>query len=206
LTLVETTVLMEMNDLEKELFNMKAGFYDKLESKLQGLPNTYYVGRLMAFELTERNSSYAMALVVKHFVSDNALPAYPHVKLLGGQKFGFGFENPNPNPAGDALIGCTLKESSMAESNQSATKQAGESGTTSNTKENGLISKCQKVERSPYWEHFNKYDANGEFIGKANCKYCDDERSCPVSCVLRRMGPQRFGDILKNVASIPITS
>jgi hypothetical protein len=35
---------------------MKDGFYEKLESELQGLKNTYYVGRLMAFELTERNS------------------------------------------------------------------------------------------------------------------------------------------------------
>ncbi|KAF6156931.1 hypothetical protein GIB67_039692 [Kingdonia uniflora] len=80
LTSVETTVLMEMNDPEKKLFNMKAGFYDKLESELQGLPSTYYVGRVMAFKLTERNSSYAMALVIKHFVSDDALPACPHVK------------------------------------------------------------------------------------------------------------------------------
>ncbi|KAF6161972.1 hypothetical protein GIB67_020028 [Kingdonia uniflora] len=61
--------------------DMKAGFYDKLESELQGLPNTYYVGRLMVFELIERNSSYAMAFVVKHFMSDNALPAYPHIKV-----------------------------------------------------------------------------------------------------------------------------
>ncbi|KAF6171936.1 hypothetical protein GIB67_011833 [Kingdonia uniflora] len=58
------------------------GFYDKLESELQGLPNTYYVGRLIPFYLTKRNSSYAMALVVKHFVGDNALLAYPHVKVL----------------------------------------------------------------------------------------------------------------------------
>ncbi|KAF6158732.1 hypothetical protein GIB67_040246 [Kingdonia uniflora] len=62
--------------------DMKAGFYDKLESELQGLQNTYYVGGLMAFELTERNSSYAMALVLKHFASDNALLAYPYVKRL----------------------------------------------------------------------------------------------------------------------------
>ncbi|OWM69223.1 hypothetical protein CDL15_Pgr025410 [Punica granatum] len=42
--------------------DMKNGFYERLESELQGLRNTYYVGGLMAFELTERNSSYAMAL------------------------------------------------------------------------------------------------------------------------------------------------
>ncbi|KAF6174126.1 hypothetical protein GIB67_003765, partial [Kingdonia uniflora] len=70
--------------------DMKAGFYDNLESELQGLPNTYYVGKLMAFELTKRNSSYAMALIVKHFVSDNALPAYPYVKTLEAIKGGGG--------------------------------------------------------------------------------------------------------------------
>ncbi|KAI3869382.1 hypothetical protein MKW92_034984 [Papaver armeniacum] len=62
--------------------DMKDGFYDKLESELQGMQNTYYVGGLMAFELTERNSSYAMALVCKHFASDNSLPMYPYVKRL----------------------------------------------------------------------------------------------------------------------------
>ncbi|KAF6146108.1 hypothetical protein GIB67_002786 [Kingdonia uniflora] len=90
LTSVVATVLMEMNDPEKELFNMTVGFYDKLESELQALPNTYYVGKLMAFELTERNSSYAMALVVKHFVNDKALPAYPHVKTVEAIKGGGG--------------------------------------------------------------------------------------------------------------------
>ncbi|KAL0418546.1 UNVERIFIED_CONTAM: hypothetical protein Sradi_1268100 [Sesamum radiatum] len=43
--------------------DMKDGFYDKLEFLLQGQQNTYYAGGLMAFELTERNSSYALELV-----------------------------------------------------------------------------------------------------------------------------------------------
>ncbi|KAG2675012.1 hypothetical protein I3760_13G164200 [Carya illinoinensis] len=62
--------------------DMKDGFYDKLESKLQGRRNTYYVGGLMAFELTERNSSYAMALVCKHFANNNSMPMFPYVKSL----------------------------------------------------------------------------------------------------------------------------
>lgn len=61
---------------------MKAGFYDKLENELQGQQNTYYVGGLMAFELTERNSSYAMALVRKHFVNADPIPRFPYVKVL----------------------------------------------------------------------------------------------------------------------------
>lgn len=61
---------------------MKAGFYDKLEAELQGQKNTYYVGGLMAFELTERNSSYAMALVQKHFVNADPIPRFPYVKVL----------------------------------------------------------------------------------------------------------------------------
>lgn len=60
---------------------MKNGFYERLESELQGFQNTYYVGGLMAFELTERNSSYAMAMVCKHFGSDNEVPAFPYVKV-----------------------------------------------------------------------------------------------------------------------------
>ncbi|OVA06663.1 AMP-dependent synthetase/ligase [Macleaya cordata] len=62
--------------------DMKDGFYEKLESELQGLQSTYYVGGLMAFELTERNSSYAMALICKHFANDSPLPAFPYVKRL----------------------------------------------------------------------------------------------------------------------------
>lgn len=61
---------------------MKDGFYEKLESRVQGWKNTYYVGGLMAFELTERNSSYAMALVCKHFANNNSLPIYPYVTVI----------------------------------------------------------------------------------------------------------------------------
>ncbi|XP_037495943.1 inactive atromentin synthetase invA3-like [Jatropha curcas] len=62
--------------------DMKDGFYQKLEAELQGLHNTYYVGGLMAFELTERNSSYAMALICKHFANNDPLPVFPYVKSL----------------------------------------------------------------------------------------------------------------------------
>ncbi|KAA8528119.1 hypothetical protein F0562_035012 [Nyssa sinensis] len=62
--------------------DMKEGFYEKVETQLQGLQNTYYVGGLMAFELTERNSSYAMALVCKHFANDSSVPLFPYVKRL----------------------------------------------------------------------------------------------------------------------------
>ncbi|KAK9072573.1 hypothetical protein SSX86_009008 [Deinandra increscens subsp. villosa] len=61
---------------------MKDGFYEKVENQLQGQKNTFYVGGLMAFELTERNSSYAFALVLKHFASDNPEPIFPYVKRL----------------------------------------------------------------------------------------------------------------------------
>lgn len=61
---------------------MKDGFHDRLETELQGQMNTYYVGGLMAFELTERNSSYAMALVCKHFGSSDPLPRFPYTKVL----------------------------------------------------------------------------------------------------------------------------
>ncbi|KAK4408231.1 Long-chain-fatty-acid--AMP ligase FadD26 [Sesamum angolense] len=60
--------------------DMKDRFYDKLEFLLQGQQNTYYAGGLMAFELTERNSSYALELVRKHFSSDNPEPSYTYVK------------------------------------------------------------------------------------------------------------------------------
>ncbi|GFZ20652.1 hypothetical protein Acr_28g0013570 [Actinidia rufa] len=62
--------------------DMKDGFYNKLELELQGQHNTYFVGGLGAFELTERNSSYAMALVCKHFSNDSPLPDFPYVKRL----------------------------------------------------------------------------------------------------------------------------
>lgn len=55
---------------------MKNGFYERIECELQGLRNTYYVGGLIAFELTERNSSYAMALVYNHFAS-----TYPYFHM-----------------------------------------------------------------------------------------------------------------------------
>lgn len=61
---------------------MKNGFYDKLEYELQGLRNTYYVGGLMAFELTERNTSYAMALICKRFASKDSAPIFPYVKVI----------------------------------------------------------------------------------------------------------------------------
>jgi len=61
---------------------MKDGFYEKLESQLQGSRNTYYVGGLMAFELTERNSSYAMALICKNFAHSNDLPTFPYTKVI----------------------------------------------------------------------------------------------------------------------------
>ncbi|KAL0437251.1 UNVERIFIED_CONTAM: Long-chain-fatty-acid--AMP ligase FadD28 [Sesamum radiatum] len=51
-------------------------FYCRVNSTL------YYAGGLMAFELTERNSSYALELVRKHFSSDNPEPSYPYVKRL----------------------------------------------------------------------------------------------------------------------------
>ncbi|XWS71121.1 hypothetical protein CRYUN_Cryun03dG0111300 [Craigia yunnanensis] len=62
--------------------DMKNGFYECLESELQGKRNTYYVGGLMAFELTERNSSYAMALICKHFANNNPSLVFPYVKSL----------------------------------------------------------------------------------------------------------------------------
>ncbi|MBA0745067.1 hypothetical protein Gogos_007658 [Gossypium gossypioides] len=62
--------------------DMKNGFYERLESELQGKRNTYYVGGLMAFELTERNSSYAMALICKHFANNKSTPVFPYVKSL----------------------------------------------------------------------------------------------------------------------------
>lgn len=61
--------------------DMKSGFYDKLEFQLQGQCNTYYAGGLMAFELTERNSSYAMALVCKHFSNNSSQPDFPYIKV-----------------------------------------------------------------------------------------------------------------------------
>lgn len=61
---------------------MKEGFYERVESELQGMRHTYYVGGLMAFELTERNASYAMALICKHFATDSPSTVYPYVKVV----------------------------------------------------------------------------------------------------------------------------
>ncbi|MBA0658098.1 hypothetical protein Goklo_010334 [Gossypium klotzschianum] len=71
--------------------DMKNGFYERLESELQGKRNTYYVGGLMAFELTERNSSYAMALICKHFANNKSTTVFPYVKSL------FPFQSYNGN-------------------------------------------------------------------------------------------------------------
>ena len=70
--------------LNTEVLNadMKDGFYEKLESELQGSRNTYYVGGLMAFELTERNSSYSMALICKNFANSSDLPMFPYTKVI----------------------------------------------------------------------------------------------------------------------------
>uniref|UniRef100_A0A7N0UGY7 Carrier domain-containing protein n=1 Tax=Kalanchoe fedtschenkoi TaxID=63787 RepID=A0A7N0UGY7_KALFE len=62
--------------------DMKDGFYDRLEDELQGQRNTYYVGGLMAFELTERNSYYSIALMNKHFATESLPPPFPYVKRL----------------------------------------------------------------------------------------------------------------------------
>ncbi|XP_070044660.1 uncharacterized protein [Nicotiana tomentosiformis] len=62
--------------------DMKEGFYDKIENQLQGQQNTYYVSGLMAFELTERNSSYSMDLISKHFANPDTQPTFPYVKRL----------------------------------------------------------------------------------------------------------------------------
>ncbi|KAG7010248.1 fadD28, partial [Cucurbita argyrosperma subsp. argyrosperma] len=61
--------------------DMEDGFYKRLELELQGSLNTYYVGGLMAFELTERNSSYAMTLVCKHF-ANNSSPMFSYAKPM----------------------------------------------------------------------------------------------------------------------------
>lgn len=61
---------------------MKDDFYEKLELELQGSRNTYYVGGLIAFELTERNSSYAMALICKNFANRNDFPMFLYTKVI----------------------------------------------------------------------------------------------------------------------------
>ncbi|KAI5057660.1 hypothetical protein GOP47_0027675 [Adiantum capillus-veneris] len=59
--------------------DMKAGFYDRLES-LQGENNTVYLGGLPAFELTERVAAYSIESMAKHFGS--ASPHLNYVKRL----------------------------------------------------------------------------------------------------------------------------
>ncbi|WVZ86080.1 hypothetical protein U9M48_032921 [Paspalum notatum var. saurae] len=75
--------------------DMKNGFYEKVESQLQGFQNTYYVGGLLAFELTERNALYSISSVCKHFASDSELPMIPYVKRL------FPLSKRNPSPPRD---------------------------------------------------------------------------------------------------------
>jgi hypothetical protein len=61
--------------------DMKDGFYERFESQLQGFQNTYYVGGLLAFELTERNASYSIETVCKHFAIDVEQTVTPYVKV-----------------------------------------------------------------------------------------------------------------------------
>nr|TKW11527.1 hypothetical protein SEVIR_6G237600v2 [Setaria viridis] len=72
--------------------DMKNGFYERVESELQGFQNTYYVGGLLAFELTERNALYSISTVCKHFAIDSDLPTIPYVKRL----FPLSIRNPSP--------------------------------------------------------------------------------------------------------------
>ncbi|XP_048557931.1 uncharacterized protein LOC125538701 [Triticum urartu] len=76
--------------------DMKDGFYGRLESELQGFQNTYYVGGLLAFELTERNASYSIAAVCKHFAIDVEQTVTPYVKRLFSLS-----RNSNPSPPRD---------------------------------------------------------------------------------------------------------
>ncbi|KAL6652550.1 hypothetical protein ACP70R_011475 [Stipagrostis hirtigluma subsp. patula] len=62
--------------------DMKNGFYERVESQLQGFQDTYYVGGLLAFELTERNALYSISAVCKHFAIDGEQPKTPYVKRL----------------------------------------------------------------------------------------------------------------------------
>uniref|UniRef100_A0A0D3FWZ1 4-coumarate--CoA ligase n=1 Tax=Oryza barthii TaxID=65489 RepID=A0A0D3FWZ1_9ORYZ len=76
--------------------DMKDGFYERLESQLQGFQNTYYVGGLLAFELTERNASYSIMAVCKHFAIDGEGELTPYVKRLFPLS-----HNRNPSPPRD---------------------------------------------------------------------------------------------------------
>ena len=53
------------------------GIRSKVEIELQGMRDIYYVGDPMPFELTQRNASYVVALVCKHFANDNPSPTFP---------------------------------------------------------------------------------------------------------------------------------
>ena len=55
------------------------GIRSKVETELQGMGDIYYVGDPIAFELTQRNASYAVALVCKHFANDSPSPTFPIV-------------------------------------------------------------------------------------------------------------------------------
>lgn len=57
-------------------FMISSSFNFKVSATL-----TIYAGGLMAFELTEINSSYAMALVCKHFSNNSTPPGFPYVKV-----------------------------------------------------------------------------------------------------------------------------
>ncbi|CAD6263388.1 unnamed protein product [Miscanthus lutarioriparius] len=72
--------------------DMKNGFYEKVESQLQGFQNTYFVGGLLAFELTERNALYSISAVCKHFAIASEIPMVPYVKRL------FPLSKGNPSP------------------------------------------------------------------------------------------------------------
>ncbi|PNT61291.1 hypothetical protein BRADI_5g13250v3 [Brachypodium distachyon] len=76
--------------------DMKDGFYERFESQLQGFQNTYYVGGLLAFELTERNASYSIATVCKHFAVDVEQTVTPYIKRLFPLS-----RNSNPSPPRD---------------------------------------------------------------------------------------------------------
>ncbi|KAK1621122.1 hypothetical protein QYE76_026639 [Lolium multiflorum] len=76
--------------------DMKDGFYERFESQLQGFQNTYYVGGLLAFELTERNASYSIETVCKHFAIDVEQTVTPYVKRLFPLS-----RNGNPSPPRD---------------------------------------------------------------------------------------------------------
>jgi hypothetical protein len=60
--------------------DLAEGFYDKI-NEMQGKNNTYFLGALLAFELTERNVSYAIHLIGRCFGTDEEWP-YCKVSLI----------------------------------------------------------------------------------------------------------------------------